>query len=93
MIFQSIKRNPLNKNSILKLPVLGLIVISSICWFIYLQKRNQEIYWKRNIFGDASGYFVYLPSTFIYQFNVTEFEKKFENRINAKGEVEEVGCG
>lgn len=93
MIFQSIKRDTLNNNTILQLVVLGLIVIGSIYWFIYLQKRNQEIYWKRNVFGDASGYFVYLPSTFIYQFNVTEFEKKFENRINAKGEVEEVGCG
>ncbi|MGD9978466.1 MAG: hypothetical protein AB7S54_11090 [Bacteroidales bacterium] len=76
-----------------KLIVLALIVINSIYWFQYLQKRNTEIIWKRNVFGDASGYFVYLPSAFIYHFNANEFRKKFETRINEKGEMEEVGCG
>lgn len=83
----------IGKTNLLKIIVLGLILANSLYWFKYLQTRNQEIIWKRNIFGDASGYFVYLPATFLYHFDAKEFSSKFGNRINEKGEMEEVGCG
>lgn len=79
--------------SLLKSFLIGLIAINSIYWIQHLQKRNHEIIWKRNIFADASGYFVYLPSTFLYHFDAKEFSSKFGDRINNKGEMEEVGCG
>lgn len=83
----------IGKTNLLKIIVLGLILANSLYWFKYLQTRNQENIWKRNIFGDASGYFVYLPATFLYHFDAKEFSSKFGNRINEKGEMEEVGCG
>ncbi|MGE0077070.1 MAG: hypothetical protein AB7S48_04330 [Bacteroidales bacterium] len=87
------KLTKIGKVNNLKIITLGLILLNTLFWFSYLQIRNQKVQWKRNIFGDASGYFVYLPAAFLYHFDANEFSSKFKNRINSKGEMEEVGCG
>lgn len=44
------------------------------------QVNNNNIEWKRNIFGDGAGYYSYLPFTFIYNYNTNNLPENIEQK-------------
>ncbi len=48
----------------------------------YKHEKLEDFDWKCEIFADQSGYYVYLPATFIYHFSA---EKMPENIVNKTG--------
>lgn len=45
------------------------------------QRKNNETYWKRNIYADAAGYYSYLPLTFIYHYNNDLLPAEIEKEV------------
>jgi hypothetical protein len=58
--------------------VLGFIVAISAIDMARRQYINQKIEWKRNIFADGAGYYVYLPWFFIYDCNASQLPENIE---------------
>lgn len=66
------------KSKWIVLLVLGCVVMISAADIARRQHNNQKVEWKRNIFADGAGYYVYLPWFFIYDCNASQLPENIE---------------
>lgn len=73
-------KKSLSKSRIAVLSILILCIFLSGADIFRRQYQNNKIDWKKNIFADGAGYYVYLPWLFIYGGDVTKFPENIEKQ-------------
>ncbi len=77
------------------LQLSAYVILLGIISFLVLQRHQNTGYfnWRSKMWGDAVGYYVYLPATFIYDFDAAKLPEKITEKtgdgfiINEQGKI------
>lgn len=74
-------------------PLLGYVIVLGVISFMVLDRQQDTGYfnWRSTMWADPVGYYVYLPATFIYNFDAAELPEKITEKTGDGFTVNEQG--
>ncbi len=70
-----------NRSSFLRELVFFVLLFAvSLFLTLLIHSKRERFTWQSELWGDKAGYYIYLPATFFYHFDLKNFPEKIEER-------------